>query len=629
VPRRKKDYSDWSKEELTEHIRQLEKRKKYGLVWDEERTKEQFETEAENSLPVLVETPELSIETDPDQPTHILIEGDNYHALSVLSYTHEKAVDVIYIDPPFNTGSNSWRYNNQFIETDDAFRHSKWLSFMSKRLRLAKGLLKKTGIITVAIDDYELSTLILLLDEIFGEDNRLGVVVIESNPRGRTTNEFFATSHEYCLFYAKDSSIANILDMPLSDEQSQNFTLEDKVSQYRLLPFRRSGGLSTPDERPNSYYPLYYNEQEDRISAAPFRDAIEIYPIDSKGKRRVWRFTNPDRKPSVTIAIEQGDLVVKKINGGYSVYMKDRIKSGRKIKTVWVNPKYDSSTHGTVLLETILGESKTFPYPKSINTVRDILLSLIRTDKEAVIVDFFAGSGTTAQAVLEINALDNGKRQFVLVTNNENNIMTEVCYPRVQRIMQGYDYKGKDKTLLYEKKVNLTQLRRANEVYAEYQQAREENKAIYDELKGEFKDNTIRLWGITNINGWKDGLGGNLKYYRTDFVPADPTDANKELLTFRSVEMLCLRENTFDFVTETDAWKIYENQNQYTGILFDQLSIPEFKSALAELDEKPVSVYVFSLGDDNFAPEFANMGERVSVRSIPEAILRVYRRIYQ
>ena len=623
------DYTDWNKEELIAHIRQLEKRKKYGLVWDDERTKEQFEAEAENSLPVLVEDPDLVIETDPDQPTHILIEGDNYHALSVLNYTHESSVDLIYVDPPYNTGSNSWRYNNQFIESDDAFRHSKWLSFMSKRLNLAKRLLKKTGILAIAIDDYELSPLVLLLDEIFGENNRLGIVVIENNPRGRTTNDFFATSHEYCLFYAKDSLTAKILDAPLTDEQVENFNLEDDESPYRLLPFRRSGGLSTPDERPNSYYPLYYNEPEDKISISPFENSVEILPIDTKGNKRVWRFTNPSRKPSVTLAIEKGDLVVKKINGEYTVYMKDRIKSGRKIKTVWVNPKYDSSTHGTVLLETILGESKTFPYPKSLYAVRDVLLSVIRKNKFSVVVDFFAGSGTTAHAVMELNQEDGGKRQCILVTNNENNIMTEVCYPRVQRVMQGYEYQGKDKTLLFERKLTLNQLRKADEIYAEYQQAREENQGQYDELKGEFTDNTIRLWGITEIEDRKEGLGGNLKFYRTAFVPAEPTDENKETLTYRSVEMLCLRENTFDFVTETDIWKIYENQQQYTGILFDQLSIPEFKQALDELGDKPVSVYVFSLGDDNFASEFEDMGERVKVCSIPEAILKVYRRIYQ
>ncbi len=195
--------------------------------------------------------------------------------------------------------------------------------------------------------------------------------------------------------------------------------------------------------------------------------------------------------------------------------------------------------------------------------------------------------------------------------------------------MKGYEYKGTDKNLLYELKFDLNKLRRGNDIYAEYNLIRDENKSIYDELKGELVDNTLRLWGIKYINGWKEGLGGNLKYYRTGVVPAEPTDSNKEQLTFHSIEMLCLRENTFEFVSETDAWKIFENQKQYIGILFDQLCIHEFKTALAELEDKLIKIYVFSLGDDDFAPEFFDMGDRVNVRSIPEAILRVYRRIYK
>jgi len=195
--------------------------------------------------------------------------------------------------------------------------------------------------------------------------------------------------------------------------------------------------------------------------------------------------------------------------------------------------------------------------------------------------------------------------------------------------MQGYEFTGSERTLLFEEKFTLSGLKKSDEILVEYEQAREENAGQFDELKGEFEDNTLRLWGIKKISGRKDGLGGNLKYYRTAFVPAEPTDANKELLTRRSVEMLCLREDTFDFVSETDLWKIYESPARYTGILFDQSAIPEFKEALRALaDDKPISAYVFSLGDDNFAPEFADLDGRVSVRAIPEAILRVYRRIF-
>jgi adenine-specific DNA-methyltransferase len=189
------------------------------------------------------------------------------------------------------------------------------------------------------------------------------------------------------------------------------------------------------------------------------------------------------------------------------------------------------------------------------------------TSNNAIILDFFAGTGTTGQAVLELS----GNRQFILCTNNENNICTDVCYPRIQKVIKGY----KDSS----------------------------GKKI-------------------------EGLGGTLKYFKTSFVPSVSTDKNKELLTKESVEMLCLRENTFDFVSETDAYKIFKNNEHYTGIIFDQLSIPKFKKEAMNID-KPVSVYVFSLGDDDFSAEFADMDNKIKVCSIPEAILRVYRRIFK
>ena len=194
----KKDYSQWDKKDLIAHIQKLEKRKKYGLVWDEERTKEVFELQSQNGLPVLVDVPEKEIATKPEQPTHILIEGDNYHALSVLNYTHQKSIDVIYIDPPYNTGARDWKYNNDFVDNKDAYRHSKWLSMMGKRLSLSKNLLKKDGVLVIAIDDNEVHRLRLLVEEIFPGYETTSVTVVQ-NPRGNITNNF-ARTHEYALF---------------------------------------------------------------------------------------------------------------------------------------------------------------------------------------------------------------------------------------------------------------------------------------------------------------------------------------------------------------------------------------------------------------------------------------------
>ena len=179
----KRDYNNWEKEDLIKRIEGLEKRKKYGLVWDEESTKEEFEIESQGKLPVLVEDKSRKIQKDDEQPTHILIEGDNYHALSVLNYTHEGMIDVIYIDPPYNTGAKDWKYNNNFVDLNDPYRHSKWLSMMNNRIGLAKKLLRDDGVFICAIDENEFARLYLMLEEIFFA-HEIHCITIVHNPRG-------------------------------------------------------------------------------------------------------------------------------------------------------------------------------------------------------------------------------------------------------------------------------------------------------------------------------------------------------------------------------------------------------------------------------------------------------------
>lgn len=567
----KKDFQNWSKEKLLHEYKELSKRKKFGIVWEDKI--EEVAEQCKTSLPVLKDEKQKSFSADKNGISHIFIEGDNYHALSVLNYTHKKKIDLIFIDPPYNTGNRSWRYNNDYVEKEDRFRHSKWLSFMSKRLRLARNLLKENGIIVVTIDDYELFTLGLLMDEIFFENNKIGVLAVESNPRGRTTNKFFATSHEYWLIYAKNANVASIENVPLTEEQKKLFNLEDDISSYRLLPFRRSGGLSTPEERPNSHYPIFYNEKTGKIDIEPFKNSIKILPIDSSGRKRVWRQT----RPSLMEAVGRGDMVIKKNGKGYVVYMKDRIKEGRKAKTIWVNPKYDASSHGTVLLDKILDRRKAFDYPKSLYAVLDALSVLVANKKEAIILDFFAGSGTTGHAVLELNKRDGGQRQFILCTDNQDNngsgtkIATDICYPRIKNVMVGYSTGNK--------KVS--------------------------------------------------GLGGNLRYYSGELVENIKTDNDKRILTSRSTEMLCLAEATFDkIINKNGLFAIYENQKQMTGIIFDEDAITDFKKE-AKKHKKPIIVYVFSYDHTYNEEDFENLDNLKVVKPIPEVILNVYRKIYK
>ena len=435
----KKDYSKLSKEELIALVEKLESRKKYGLVWDEERTKEKFEKESENALPVLKEVKSKEIKTDPKKPTNILIEGDNYHALSVLNYTHQGKIDVIYIDPPYNTGNKSWKYNNQYVEKDDVYKHSKWLSFMSKRLRLAKNLLKDEGIIMIAIDDYECHTLRLLVDEIYGEDNRLGTIVVVHNPGGRSDDKFIATSHEYLLVYGKNKELSKINFLPLSPEQIEEYKYQDEVSRFKLQSFMRTGSNSRPEDRPKLYYPIYYSPKDKKLSLRKEnKNFVKVLPISSDGQKRVWRWGSETFDKN-----KDTEFVVNTNKGKITIQVKKRFQGngddGSKPKTFWQDPRYNASTHGTILLQNILRKEKPFNYPKSLYSVLDALV--ISTNKNSIVLDFFAGSGTTGHAVLELNKKDNGKRQFILCTNNENNICTDVCYPRMKNVIYGYKNK--------------------------------------------------------------------------------------------------------------------------------------------------------------------------------------------
>ena len=565
---KKPNYAEYSKDELIDKITELEQRKKYGLVWESEREPEKVVTQCKKQFPVLKEVKSKSIQNDPVKPTHILIEGDNYHALSVLNYTHQNAIDVIYIDPPFNTGNKSWKYNNAFVDSEDSFRHSKWITMMDKRLRLAKNLLNEKGVIVVAIDDYECHTLRLLMDEIFNENNRLGIITLVNKAEGRTDDKFIATAHEYMVVYAKNSEHAKINGLPLPEEKIlEKYPLKDDISLYRYKPLRRGGSNSRRVDRPNLFYPVYFRKSDGEIALLKFNKSIEILPIDSFGVERVWQWGKStfNERMKTEILIKES----KNTPSGLEIHRKVRLNNTTKVKSFWYSPKYNAAAHGTKLLEDILGKNRAFEYPKSLYAVLDTLIAT--TSDNSIVLDFFAGSGTTAHAVLELNKIDDGKRQVILNTNNENDICKNVCYPRVKNVINGYKNKKGRKI---------------------------------------------------------EGFGENLKYFKTSFVPAKLTDSNKEKLTKQSVEMLCLKENTFESVLDLDNIKIFKNNDHYTGILFDEEEIQNFKEQIKDFD-LPVSVYVFSLGDDNFAEEFSDIKDKVKVCSIPVAILRVYKRIFR
>jgi adenine-specific DNA-methyltransferase len=552
-------YSTLSKEQLIAEIKRLKKGKKFGLLWEDK--PEVVADLCKTKLPVLVDVEEKAITDGPRDPTNILIEGDNYHALSVLNYTHKGKIDVIYIDPPYNTGAKDWKYNNNYVDINDSYRHSKWISFMDKRLRLAKNLLKATGVLICTIDENEHASLGMLLQEIFF-DREIVCVTIIHNPGG-IQGANFSFCHEYAYFvYPPGGRYIN---------------LQERDENPDIRPLRNvSKGDHLRDTAANCFYPIYVKKGKiagfGEVCPDSFHPKsanivkkdgmIEIYPIDAQGNERKWVFA----RQSVEAILDELSVEYNKKRKIWDIIRK---KTKFPYKTVWTDSKYNANLFGTQLLSKIITDK--FPFPKSLYAVEDCIQAVIHDKNDAIILDFFAGSGTTAHAVLELNKKDTGNRQFILCTNDENNICSDVCYPRIKKVIAGYkDSKGK--------KV--------------------------------------------------EALGGSLKYFRTDFVDADPTDRNKKKLTEMTTEMLCLKEGTFEKITSKKAFKIYKNTNHYTGIIFDQMAIPDFKEAVAKLKGK-FSVYVFSLGDDSFEDEFKDIKQKVKLSPIPEVILRVYRRIFK
>jgi len=544
------NYENLPKEELIKEIERLKKelknKKTYGLVW-EKKTEEVVEM-CKEKLPVLKEEKNKEIIIDKDKPVNLLIEGDNYHALSVLNYTHNKKVDVIYIDPPYNTGNKDFIFNDRYVDPEDAYRHSKWLSFMEKRLKLAKNLLKDTGAIFISIDDNEVAQLKLLMDhpDLFGENNFISQFIWNKKTGRQNDAKFVSTNTEYVLCYLKNSQKGKINLLPRTDELNETYTNPDNDPRGSWS----SVTLQAKSGRESNVYEIRF---PNGITWKPPRGT---YPKFTSSKllelyhdNRVWfgeDGKNVPRLKKFLSEVQQG-LVPNTLLFPNEVGSTQKAKED--YKKVLPNINFDN--------------------PKPVGLIK--YLSIIGGNKNAVILDFMAGSGTTGQAVLKLNKEDGGNRQFILCTNNENNICTDVCYPRIEKVIRGYK----------------------------------------------------------NLKGEKvEGLGGNLKYFKTDFVDAEPTDRNKIKLTEQSTEMLCVKEGTFESVIDNERFKIFKNSGHYTGIIWDQIAIPEFKKKIKDIKGK-FSIYVFSLGDETFDDEFKDLEQKVQLSPIPEAILRVYRRIFK
>lgn len=587
-----KDYRNLTQEELLIKIRELEKEVKklnhqiikddrYGLNWID--CPEAFEEETENKIPILEEVKDKAISNDDGKPTHILIEGDNYHALTCLNYTHKGKIDVIYIDPPYNTGSDGFTYkdkrflkeypNGQPVPKDHPLRHSYWLSFMSKRLKLAKELLSENGLIFISIDNNEFAQLKMLCDQLFDENNFVETFLWNKTSTPPALSYKSRKTHEYILCYQNKINNDRFIglinedgDAPLLNEGNNEITLNFPANYVKTN--LRNG--------------IYKSGRRDRVNLlndVEVKDGKIITEFTLSAKFRWKQETlNNEIKNGCKLVVKSNKFAIRYCRiGTRSVAPPNFITERFYEYDTSINKSdnnVDTNEKAGEEVFNILG-SKLFDYPKPTSLISYVIS--FNNNSNITILDFFAGSGTTMHATMNLNEKDNGNRQCILVQQNENNICQEVCYERNKRVIQGY----------------------------------------------------------TNSKGEKiEGLGNSLKYYKTSFVgkhsPKKATDDDRVELSYKAGYLLALSENTLEEIKKTDYYQIFENKDNATAIYFkeDLRGFDDFVKEVESL-EKPTSVYIFSWDNaQGFEYNFEHI-ERVQIKSIPQAILEIYKSINQ
>lgn len=552
----------------------LRESKTYGLVWEDK--PEDVEERLRNELPVLIEDKERALtDAGPDAPNHILIEGDNLEALTTLAYTHAGKIDVIYIDPPYNTGNKDFVYNDSYVDGEDSYRHSKWLSFISRRLRIAKKLLSERGVIFISIDDNEAHRLKVLCDDrergLFGEENFVTSLIWQSTPGSNTGTDIITTT-EYILVYSKNRKEC-IFDGMLVDESSFPYSdeFEKERGRYALdkMDRRRVGGHYSPS--------LDFGlEMPDGTIRFPGGGSIQ----STEGWNYLWS------KTKIKWGLENGFIVFKKGKNGWNVYNKrySRIdNSGNVIDRSipfrnLITTDICNTAQGTAEITAILG-NRLFDFPKPSKLVKRLLLTIVRSKNKAIILDFFAGSGTTLHAVMQLNAEDGGKRHCILCTNNENGICENVTYERNKRVIQGYT-----------------------------------------KPNGEY------------VEGLHDN---NLRYYRTDFVGRERSMRNMHRLVNLSTDMLCIKENLYTeqpemggVKTHPQIFRFFDDGKKQMLIIYREEYIEEIVGIIEKMNvENPIKVYVFSPSDDPASDLFEPVADKVAPTALPAAIYNTYKRI--
>ena len=561
-------------------IELLRKQKKYGLVWEDK--PEDVEERLREELPVLIEdTGKTIISEDADAPNHILIEGDNLEALTALAYTHEGKIDVIYIDPPYNTGNKDFVYNDQFVDKEDSYRHSKWLSFMSKRLRIAKRLLSDKGVIFISIDDNEQAQLKLLCDEIFGTANFLGQIILKTATDNNPSQ--INTEHEYMLSYCankesqgnwkRQSQGAKLILRQYKALKYSGLSIEDIQTELRKFIRLNKAQLPQVSHYNNVDEKGVYSSSSNSSNPHPGGYTYDIiHPITNKPCPKP---ANGWRWPESTFKIYdlQGEIEWGK-DDTTQPHVKKRIETSTEYLRTLI---YEDNRGTTKALSDIFGGNKVFDNPKPTTVLSRILD--FASAKDSTILDFFAGSGTTLHATMQLNAEDGGHRKCILITNNENNICEEVTYKRNKRVIQGYTTP-----------------------------------------KGE------EVPGLT---------GNTLRYYKTDFISRDRTPRNMRALVTASTDLLCIKNDVYK-ETKLAGQNINPKIARYFAegdrsmlVIYDERAV----SAIAEILEavepgkEKIKVYVFSAGSYAYDDEFEEVADKVELCALPDAIYQAYQKV--
>jgi len=546
--------------DLVDLVKKLRAKRKYGLVWADQETPEYLEKK--DSFPILRTNKEKSLYSEKN--SNILIEGDNFYGLSILKYSHYEKIDVIYIDPPYNTGNTDFKYNDRWILKDSPYRHSSWLTFMDKRLRIAKELLKNDGLIFISIDDNELAQLKMLCDDIFGERNFIANFVWEKKRKASNLDGKVRGITEYVLAYGKPG--ARPIIHPF-----------DKVEEEKPYPFYNSGNSRSilvfpPGMKFSSLPDGIYKKSEFKakktlvklLGDVTISNGVATSEFSLEGE---WRYS---QKWLNSALVNDEEIVFKGVD--FKPYWINRnADRSKKMKTLLNYDNYQIGTNedGNEELFRIIGENN-FSFPKPTSLIKALIQASTESDSQALILDFFAGSGTTGDAVLQLNSEDGGNRQFILVTNNEQNICDDVCLPRLVNIIKGFT-----------------------------------------------TPDSIEI----------SGYGGGLKFFEIDFVEkSSNSDEMYMRISDYCTEFICLRENTLYEIESSDKFKMFQTE---TGIVtvyhsFDLSDLGNVRDTmLRNLSVKKI-LYVFAFDDENLNSYFDDWGE-IDIRGIPSKIMDILR----